>query len=68
MINKIHELHGHVIICGYGRNGTEAAKVIESSGLKYVVIEQPGQARDFSHLAYHVEGDAITMMYSLKLE
>jgi voltage-gated potassium channel len=59
MINKIHELHGHVIICGYGRDGTEAARVIESSGLQYVVIEQATQARDLSHLTYHVEGDAI---------
>lgn len=59
MINKIHQLNGHVIICGYGRNGTEAARVIESSGLQYVVIEQAGHARDLSHLTYYVEGDAI---------
>ena len=40
MEQKILELNGHVIICGFGRNGREAADVLVKSGFSVVVIEE----------------------------
>ncbi len=36
----IDELNEHVIICGYGRNGKEAAHVLKNQGKRFVIIEQ----------------------------
>lgn len=37
---KIEKMENHIIICGYGRNGSQAAKVVESYGEDLVVIER----------------------------
>lgn len=37
--NKISKLKDHVIICGYGRNGHQACRDMESHNIPYVVIE-----------------------------
>ncbi|NEN25387.1 potassium channel protein [Cryomorpha ignava] len=37
---KMEHLSDHVVICGYGRNGAQAAKVLRAYGQEYVVIEQ----------------------------
>ena len=37
---KINKLNDHVIICGYGRNGKEAAEELMRSGRQFVVIEK----------------------------
>ena len=37
-MSAINELEGHVIVCGYGRNGQQAAKILESHKVKIVVI------------------------------
>lgn len=37
---KMEHLSDHVIICGYGRNGSQAAKVLSAYGQEFVVIEQ----------------------------
>lgn len=39
MKNAIAELKGHTIICGFGRNGREAAKLLHERGQQFVVIE-----------------------------
>lgn len=39
MKNKIHNLKNHIIICGYGRNGNQAAKKLLSHNQPFVVIE-----------------------------
>ncbi|MFN8286498.1 MAG: NAD-binding protein [Chitinophagales bacterium] len=39
MKNAIAELKGHTIICGFGRNGREAAKLLFERGQPFVVIE-----------------------------
>ncbi|HRC33130.1 MAG TPA: NAD-binding protein, partial [Bacteroidia bacterium] len=39
-VNKeIKQLKGHVVVCGYGRNGKQACQQLTSGGVKYVVIE-----------------------------
>lgn len=37
---KIENLKGHIIICGYGRNGKQAAKKLLSYKKPFVIIEQ----------------------------
>lgn len=37
---SINKLENHIIICGYGRNGRQAASKIKAYKQKYVVIEQ----------------------------
>ncbi len=40
MENSIKKLNGHIIICGYGRNGKQAATRLKSSNRDFVVIEK----------------------------
>ena len=37
---KIDQLSGHVIVCGYGRNGIQAVQKLEAYNKSYVVVEQ----------------------------
>ena len=39
IMGAIEKLNAHVIICGYGRNGQQAAETLGYHGLQYVVIE-----------------------------
>ena len=39
LMNAIDKLSGHVILCGFGRNGTQAARTLGFHGEKFVVIE-----------------------------
>jgi voltage-gated potassium channel len=39
IMSIIKDLKGHVIICGYGRNGKQAAKILGNHKVKFVVIE-----------------------------
>jgi voltage-gated potassium channel len=39
IMSAISELKDHVIVCGYGRNGKQAAKILENHKVKFVVIE-----------------------------
>lgn len=60
MRKSIHELEGHTIICGFGRNGLEAAKSFSKNNMDYVIIERHVKnANDAGHpLEYYLEGDA----------
>ena len=41
---KIDELEGHIIICGFGRNGLQAANTLKAYKEEFVIIEQdPGR-------------------------
>lgn len=43
-VNKeIQELRGHVIVCGYGRNGRQACQQLKAGNVRYVVIESKTQ-------------------------
>jgi voltage-gated potassium channel len=37
--SAIEKLENHVIICGYGRNGRQAAHVLKNHGQRFVVVE-----------------------------
>lgn len=57
----IEKLDDHVIICGYGRNGRQAAQILKKHNKRFVVIEESGKVTDtinhrFSDLI--VSGDA----------
>jgi len=60
MKKAINELSGHVIICGFGRNGQEAAGLFYNSKKDFVVIEKTASRKDmlpFS-IAFLLEDDA----------
>ncbi len=40
MEKKIQQLQGHVIICGFGRNGKESAQVLHDNDIPFVVLEE----------------------------
>lgn len=58
---KVNKISDHTIICGYGRNGKQAAWELESHFRKYIVIEQNKdliQDLRESHNIPFIEGDA----------
>ncbi len=57
----IEKLNDHVIICGYGRNGRQAAQILKKHDKRFVVIEESGKVTEtinhrFSDLI--ITGDA----------
>lgn len=58
---KIDKISGHVVICGYGRNGRQAAIELEEHNVQVVIVEQDPEIiqslRETSGKLY-VEGDA----------
>ena len=40
LMQAIHQLHDHVIICGFGRNGQQAASTLMAHKVPFVVIEK----------------------------
>lgn len=44
LMQELEKMHGHVIICGFGRNGQQAAKTLKAHKLKFVVIEKNEEA------------------------
>jgi voltage-gated potassium channel len=58
---KIKHLNNHIIICGYGRNGFEAARTLKDKGEKFVVVEDDPDIVDEIRLRdklLYVEGDS----------
>ncbi len=58
---ELEKLENHVIICGYGRNGKQAARILRSHNQRFVVIEEkeePTQnmVEKYPHLV--IKGDA----------
>lgn len=63
------KISGHTIICGYGRNGKQAATELKSHHRKYVVIEQSKELSDEfrgEHDIPFIEGDATLDKYFQK--
>ena len=61
LANQLEQLENHIIICGYGRNGKQAARVLRSHGQKFVVIEQkeePVQSMTEKYPHLVLKGDA----------
>jgi voltage-gated potassium channel len=62
MENKLKHLSGHVIICGFGRNGKESAQVLHNNKIPFVVIEdkkEPETKAGFE-VPYFIKGNATT--------
>lgn len=60
-VSAIEKLSGHVIICGYGRNGRQSAHMLKKHNQRFVVIEQKKEVitniqHKYSELV--LEGDA----------
>ncbi len=58
---KMEHLSDHVIICGYGRNGSQAAKVLRAYRQEFVIIEQKESIlNELSHQKdiVFIDGDA----------
>ena len=62
IMSAIKELKDHVIICGYGRNGKQAAKILGHHKVKFVVIENNEELieREFAKKdgVLYIKGDA----------
>jgi len=59
--SEIEKLQGHVIICGYGRNGKQAAYILKRHNQRFVVIEQKKDviaAMNQKHASLVLEGDS----------
>lgn len=59
--NKIEKLEGHVLVCGYGRNGRQACEQLRIHHRPYVVVESNAEVIAQLHKAgdvLFVEGDA----------
>ncbi|CAN5386988.1 potassium channel protein [soil metagenome] len=58
----IDQLHQHVIVCGYGRNGKQACEQLRSHKQKFVVIESNERTlqelKNTEHDILFIEGDA----------
>ncbi|MBI1342190.1 MAG: potassium channel protein [Terrimonas sp.] len=39
IMSAIEKMHGHVIICGFGRNGRQAAQTLKVHGEEFLIIE-----------------------------
>lgn len=59
MENRISQLQNHVIVCGYGRNGRQAAKVLTDNNVQFVLVERDDfQNREKPEVKYMITGDA----------
>ena len=59
MKEKIEQLKEHIILCGYGRVGQEVARVFESEGVAFVIIDENeetiAKATENGYLSLHGE-------------
>ncbi|MBC7864039.1 MAG: potassium channel protein [Bacteroidia bacterium] len=65
----LDKLTDHVIICGYGRNGRQAAQVLKKHNKRFVVIESSDKITDLLTHQYQdlvIAGDATTDEILLK--
>lgn len=60
IMRQVENLHGHVIVCGYGRVGQSAAATLAEGKRPFVIIEQNHAIAEglYQKNQYVVEGDA----------
>jgi voltage-gated potassium channel len=61
MSDAINKLNGHVIICGFGRNGKQASTVLKKNNKRFVVVENKSDVTNQMTHRYHelvITGDA----------
>ena len=58
--NKIRQLHGHYVVCGFGRMGRALCNEFHRKGTPFVLVEHDdGRAREADELGYlYINGDA----------
>lgn len=61
LTSELEKLENHVVICGYGRNGKQAARVLKNHNQRFVVIEEKADpvqnmSEKYPHLV--ISGDA----------
>jgi len=54
LMASIDKMNGHVILCGYGRNGRQAAQTLRVHGQPFVVIERDAELLE-KNMAEHPE-------------
>jgi voltage-gated potassium channel len=61
LMKEIAKLENHVIICGYGRNGHEAGRILRAHNVPYIVIEKNEELMEKNLVEestlLHLEGD-----------
>ncbi len=62
LMNSVNKLNNHVIICGFGRNGQQAARTLGLHNHQFVVIEKrhelvPKMGEEHNHVLF-IHGDA----------
>jgi len=61
MQKQIDKLHDHIIVCGYGRNGSQATRELVEHNIPVVVIEHDPNKKDDiidNKKTFFIEGDA----------
>jgi voltage-gated potassium channel len=62
LMQALEKMQDHVIICGYGRNGQQAAKTLRAHKIDYVIIERNQEAmkshREENASLVYLPGDA----------
>ena len=62
LMKEIEKLDKHVIICGYGRNGHQAARILRSNQIPFIVIEKShnlmAKSIQEENGLLHLEGDS----------
>jgi voltage-gated potassium channel len=61
LMNEIKKLENHVILCGYGRNGQQAANILAAHDVPFIVIEKDVQLMQKMEAEgkklLHIDGD-----------
>jgi voltage-gated potassium channel len=57
LMKDINQLKDHVILCGYGRNGHQAARILEAHQVPFIVIEKD------EHLMQKVEAEGEKLLH-----
>ena len=62
LMKDISKLENHVILCGYGRNGHQAARILKTHAVPFIVIERDEQLMQKveaeGEKILHLEGDS----------
>jgi len=70
LMRELEKMENHVIICGYGRNGQQAAKTLRAHKINFVIIEKNEETMRHHKLndpsLVYIAGDATEDIFLLK--
>ena len=70
LMRELEKMENHVIICGYGRNGQQAAKTLRAHKINFVIIERNEETMRHHKLndpsLVYIAGDATEDIFLLK--